>query len=104
MKDAIYVDIVSRRIVPFPIRFDFDAGSHKDVIHPKSHVTFGDIKDCRVPVTSPLSPRWFVEFVLRNFYQTEQHDFISDLPTHRVKLAASITDNERKLIHLSIPR
>jgi hypothetical protein len=105
MRDELYIEIISRHIVPFPLRFDFDErdGVHKDVTHPKSHLTLGDVKDCRLPVTSPLTPRWFVEFILRNFYQTKRHDFVGSLPKHHLHLEPSISRNERDLIHLAIP-
>lgn len=105
MRDELFVDIISRRIIPFPLRFDFDDtdGVHKDVFHPKSHLTLGDIKDCRVPVTSPLTPRWFMEFILRHFYQTERHDFVRLLPTHQCYFHSSISVNEARLIHLAVP-
>lgn len=105
MQDELFLEIVKRRIVPFPLRCDFDdrEGVAIDIVHPKSHLTLGDIKGCRIPVTSPLTPRWFVEFILRNFYQTDKHDFVGCLPKHRMEFDLSITGNERNLIHLAVP-
>jgi len=105
MRDELFIDIVQRRIVPFPLRFDFDAreGVCIDVAHPKSHLTLGDVKGCRIPVSAPLTPRWFVEFVLRNFYQTETHDFVGGLPRHKIRFSTSITANEAELMHMVIP-
>lgn len=105
MRDDLFIEIVQRRIVPFPLRFDFDTreGVHIDVSHPKSHLTLGDVKGCRIPVSAPLTPRWFVEFVLRNFYQTETHDFVSGLPQHKLRFPTSITENEVGLMHMVIP-
>lgn len=105
MRDELFIEIVQRRIVPFPMRFDFDAreGVYIDVAHPKSHLTLGDVKGCRIPVSAPLTPRWFVEFVLRNFYQTDTHDFIGGLPQHKIKFPMSITRNEVGLMHMVIP-
>ena len=105
MRDELFIEIVQRRIVPFPMRFDFDAreGVYIDVAHPKSHLTLGDVKGCRIPVSAPLTPRWFVEFILRNFYQTETHDFIGGLPQHKIKFHMSITRNEVGLMHMVIP-
>jgi len=105
MRDELFIEIVQRRIVPFPLRFDFDAreGVHVELAHPKSHLTLGDVKGCRIPVSAPLTPRWFVEFILRNFYQTEKHDFISHLPRHKIKFPMSITANEMGLMHMVIP-
>lgn len=105
MIDDIFLDIVRRRIIPFPVRFDFDNRNniHVDVSHPQSHLTLGDLNGCRIPVTSPLTPRWFVEFILRNFYQTNEYDFVSGLPNHLTQFEESITLNERNLIHVNIP-
>ncbi len=105
MRDDLFLEIIQRRIVPFPLRFDFDErdGVHADVTHPKSHLTLGDVKGCRIPISAPLTPRWFVEFILRNFYQTDNHDFVRDLPRHRIKLPASITKNEESLMHMVVP-
>lgn len=103
--DEVFLDIVQRRIVPFPIRFDFDTreGIYQDVDHPKSHLTLGDVKSCRIPVTAPLTPRWFVEFILRSFYQTKEHDFVTNLPKHKIKFSETISLNEQALMHLVVP-
>ena len=105
MRDELFVDIVNRRIVPFPLRFDFDGREdvHIDVVHAKSHLTLGDVEGCRIPVSAPVTPRWFVEFILRNFYQTKGHDFISGLPKHKIIFPISITANELNLMHMVIP-
>ncbi len=34
LRDDLFLDIVSRRIVPFPLRFDFDIHAAQDVAHP----------------------------------------------------------------------
>ena len=72
LEDQIYADILAKNIVPFPIRFDFDLADNKhiDVVHPKSHLTLGQYKNCRIPVVAPLSPVAFITFLLRNFYNT----------------------------------
>ena len=66
--DELYADIILARLVRFPVRFDFDPGAHRDLIHPKSHLTLGQFQNCRIPVTSPVMPNTFVLFLLRNFY------------------------------------
>ena len=105
MRDELFIDIVQRRIIPFPLRFDFDNRKDicVDIFHPKSHLTLGDVKGCRIPVSAPLSPRWFIEFILRNFYQTDKYDFISGLPGHNLKFDDSITCNESSILHVRIP-
>lgn len=102
-RDELFVDIVSRHIVPFPLRFDFDKTAAQDVNHPACHLTLGDVGGCRIPVSAPLTPRWFIEFVLRNFYQTERHNFVNELPGHRLYFNSTITLNESRLIHIAVP-
>jgi len=104
LRDELFVDIVSRRIVPFPLRFDFDESAARDVHHPQCHLTLGDVKCCRIPVSAPLTPRWFIEFVLRNFYQTDQNDFVRDLPAHRLHFADTLTKSESRLMHVVVPQ
>jgi len=103
MRDELFLDVVSRRIVPFPLRFDFDQLAAVDVDHPCCHLTLGDAQGCRIPVSSGLSPRWFAESILRNFYQTSSHDFVSRLPAHRVCFEEAITKNEKQLVHVAVP-
>lgn len=103
--DDSFIDIIRRRIVPFPLRFDFDdrQGIPIDVVHPRSHLSLGDVKNCRIPVTAPLAPRQFVEFVLRHFYQSSEHDFVSGLPPHDQGFGSTITENESRLMHMVVP-
>ncbi|MCL6610011.1 MAG: DUF2290 domain-containing protein [Peptococcaceae bacterium] len=103
LRDELFLDIVSRHIIPFPLRFDFDEAAACDVDHPLCHLTLGDVKYCRIPVSAPLTPRWFIEFILRNFYQTEKYNFVSDLPNHLFDFRQTITENESRLIHMVIP-
>lgn len=103
MCDELYVDIVSRHIVPFPIRFDFDESAAVEVIHPHCHLTLGDVERCRIPVSTPLTPRWFIEFILRYFYQTDKYDFVTELPHHRLQFDTTVTMKERSLIHILVP-
>ncbi len=103
LRGELYLEIVSRRIVPFPLRFDFDVNAARDVVHPACHLTLGDVKGCRIPVSAPLTPRWFLEFVLRNFYSTDTHDLAADLPSHRYRFTETITAEEQGLIHVAVP-
>lgn len=68
--DQSFADIVGEFSIKFPIRFDFSSSDdkHIDVDHPKSHLTLGQYKGCRIPVNSPLTPLRFMRFTLRNFY------------------------------------
>ncbi len=104
--DERYTDILSREVDPISIRFDYDHSDsrHKDVLHPKSHLTIGSYEHCRVPVSSPLTPLGFVGFVLRNFYRTATDDFASGLPRARAVFPTSITAKEEAVIHVVVPR
>jgi len=70
LEDEIYADIVAKNIVTFPLRFDYDAreGVFKELEHPKSHLRLGQYENCRIPVTAPVTPYQFTQFILRNFY------------------------------------
>lgn len=103
MRDELFIDIVSRRIVAFPLRFDYDVEAARDVVHPNCHLTLGDVRGCRIPVSAPISPRWFFEFILRNFYQTDKHDFVCALPGHTLKFDQTITKGEIALMHMVVP-
>lgn len=103
--DQMYADIVARKILPLPIRFDYDSreARHQDVAHPKSHLTLGEYTHCRIPVTGPLTPHRFVDFVLRSFYQTPTGDLVSGLPRFRGGFASSMTPAERDVLHVTVP-
>ena len=100
--DDRYADIVARNIVPFPIRFDFNADEarHVDVDHPYSHLTLGQYQNCRIPVCSPVSPFAFGDFILRNFYNTAFHQFSDDIPVPGFRFARTISANEQQVPHV----
>ena len=105
LEDEIYADVVARSIVPFPLRFDFDIreGVHQELVHPKSHLTLGQYEKCRIPVTAPLTPLWFVDFILRNFYHTAFQLYAEKLPNSDTSFAESILVTERNVLHIQIP-
>lgn len=105
MSDRWFVEVISRKIVPFPLRFDFDDRDEvrSEIVHPSSHLTLGDAKGCRIPVTRPVPPKWFVDFVIRNFYQVEGLDILGKLPRCSSTFDRCITPNEERIIHLNVP-
>ena len=105
LEDEIYADVVARNIVAFPIRFDYDAGddTHQELVHPKSHLTLGQYQNCRIPVTAPLTPEHFMDFILRNFYHTAFTQFADKSPNFSSSFADSILQSERGVIHMTIP-
>lgn len=104
-EDVIDADIVARNIVPFPLRFDYDvrAGRHMELVHPKSHLTLGQYEDCRIPVSSPVTPYWFIDFILRNFYNTADKQYTAELPSQHGTFDESILPAERSVVHIVVP-
>ena len=104
-EDVIDADIVARNVVPLPIRFDYDVrtGPHRELVHPKSHLTLGQYEDCRIPVSAPVSPYWFIDFVLRNFYNTADKQYTEELPSLHGAFDESILPAERSVVHIVVP-
>jgi hypothetical protein len=105
LEDEIYADVIAKNIVPFPFRFDFDADNPADIDHPKSHLTLGQYKNCRIPVTSPLMPYHFIVFILRNIYDTAFKKY-SDKILFNAKniFSETISPKEKELIYVHIPK
>lgn len=99
--DELYGDVVLKKLVRFPVRFDYDPGAHKDVDHPKSHLTLGQYENCRIPVDAAVSPNAFVMFLLRNFYTRSyrKNKNTLDKRPHHIPAAPTITDAERRVAH-----
>jgi hypothetical protein len=105
LEDDIYADVVARNIVPFPLRFDYDSRTDvcREIDHPKSHLTLGQYENCRIPVTAPLTPCRFMDFIIRNFYHTAFHRYADRLPRYDAAFAEAILSSERDLVHIHIP-
>ena len=92
--DQIYAEIASRHVSGFPFRFDFNA---RTGVHSKSHLTLGQYKNCRIPVTHPVRPTQFVDFLLRNFYDVR---YLNQLPSALDEFDESIEPAARALTHV----
>jgi hypothetical protein len=103
-EDEIYADILSRSVVQFPMRFDFDSSDdlYVEVDHPKSHLTLGQYENCRIPVSGPVPPITFLRFLLRHFYNHAARRYDSDLPMDSYVLAEIIGNKERLIPYLSL--
>ena len=101
-EDERYADIVDKGVVTTPIRFDFDAENFADLVHPMCHLTIGQYKHCRIPVTGPLTPAVFLTFILRSFYNTPFRSFLPDLVVPRNSFAQTITASERGVLHVGV--
>lgn len=104
-KDELYADILDKKIVAVPLRFDFDymEGTYQPIEHPISHLTVGQYEHCRIPVSSALTPYQFIAFVIRNFYHTANKKFCDLLPSFKECFDSTIFDEEKTLLHLNTP-
>lgn len=100
----IYIDLLQSNIVRFPVRFDFDPSSFKEVIHPKSHATFGQYMNCRIPVDKAVAPNKFIMFLLRNFYSNSyvRNKNTFEKKSKWVSHPETITPREREISHIAI--
>lgn len=103
--DELYGDILDKRVVPIPIRFDYDKreGVYSPVEHPVSHLTLGQYENCRIPVTTALTPYRFIQFILMNFYHTAYESFYDELSVFNGSFEETIFDDEKKIIHVHTP-
>lgn len=101
--DEVFADIFSRFTIRSPMRFDYSANEDEFVEfdHPKSHMTIGHYKDCRIPVTGPLTPFRFMRFLLRSFYYCAYGRVNLDHRATQTAFQNSITQGEQTLLHIS---
>lgn len=99
--DELYGDVILRKLVRFPIRFDYDPGAYIDVEHPVSHLTLGQYENCRIPVDGAVSPNAFVMFLLRNFYSRSyrRNKNRLDKKPHHIPATTTLTNAERRISH-----
>jgi len=97
--------VISKRIFPAPIRFDFDMrpGIAIDIDHPRSHLTIGQYKNCRIAVSAPVTPGVFVGFILRSFYNPALKDRGGVAPCFNHRFENTISVAESAIVHLAIP-
>jgi hypothetical protein len=100
--DEIYADIIAKNILPVPIRFDYDPSNFKELEHPSCHLTLGQFKNCRIPVSAPITPNAFISFILRSFYNTALRKFTDQLNFSSDLFDETITTAEKKILHFAI--
>lgn len=79
---------------PLLIRIDYDKNEKKED-HPLSHLTFSNIKNCRIPIKANLSLDRFIEFILHQVFN------IYNLPIDKMNQEETIRHNEKSMIHLN---
>ncbi|MDW7662991.1 MAG: DUF2290 domain-containing protein [Bacillota bacterium] len=105
IEDEVYADILDRRIVTVPLRFDFDNNEDicKPIAHPISHLTIGQYSNCRIPVSSALTPYQFISFIIMNFYHTAHKRYQKDLSVYKDCFSRTLFAEEHELLHLHTP-
>ena len=103
--DGHLMDVADRRAVPVPLRIDYDVseGRHRPRTHPKCHLTLGEHRSCRIPVSSPMTPCRFMDFLLRSFYDDGERAYANHLPKSRCRFAPSIHAEEQQVVHVAVP-
>lgn len=99
--DEIYADIIARNIVTVPLRFDFDSQNFLAGVHPKSHLTLGQYKNCRIPVSAPLTPYLFMDFILQSFYNTPARNIAERIVATAPRFARTIDPVEVGRLYVS---
>ncbi len=102
LEDELYLNILDKRIVTIPFRFDFDNNeqTYKPIEHPISHLTLGQYEHCRIPVSTALTPYQFISFVIRNFYHTAQSKYGDSLSVFKDNFEPCIFDEELEILHI----
>ena len=100
--EPLFGDIFSKISIRSPIRFDYSSSDKEyiDIDHPRSHMTIGKHKSCRVPVSGPLTPFRFMRFLLRNFYGPAYSSVNFDTKATQSRFADTISSNEKKILHI----
>lgn len=99
-ESVIYLDVTSKAILPVPIRFDYDPEGYNECVHPASHITLGQYKNCRIPVVAPLCPYSFMRFILQSFYHSGMQKF--GLKGSPFILGKTISKAEESMLHISL--
>lgn len=100
--DELYGDVIERNVVTVPIRFDFDPENFVDYHHPKSHLTIGQYKNCRIPVSGGITPFYFINFLLRAFYNTPFRKFCEGIKEGELTFEPNISEREKRHMHFMV--
>lgn len=98
--EILYAEVVYRNLVVTPIRIDYDPENFEDYIHPKTHLTIGQYRNCRIPTSSPVTPFQFVNLILRAFYNTPFNHYCEKLVKKSNFFDETITKKEASFPHI----
>ena len=82
--------------VPTFLRIDYDPSSHIECEHPIAHLTLANNESCRIPIQDAVTFSEFIRFVLLHFYGIKL-----EMGTYWLDKESTITDLERKMLHIS---
>lgn len=100
-----FLEVVGHQVVPVPVRMDFDGRPDVavSVSHPAAHLTLGQYKHCRIPLSSPMLPIAFAAFIGTHFYSQPGASGFSSLGSSIPgNFAESITEEERQMTHVRV--
>lgn len=100
--DLLFKEIFDGIVILSPIRFDFRR-EEKSENHPNSHLTLGQIKDCRIPVSSPISPGEFIEFIINSYYPLTKKKVDSKIFEISLSKEDFLTSDCKKIFHVISP-
>lgn len=103
--ESEFHDLIDKNVIKIPLRFDYspETPPFVDIHHPYAHLHLGEYESCRIPIVRPLTPAQFINFILRNFYNTALREYCSDYTFPMdLHFNNSITENERNLVHIGI--
>lgn len=101
--EELVKSIEDHNVVTVPLRFDFniDDNRHVEIDHPKSHLTLGMYQNCRIAVSSVISPKRFIYFVLNSFYKGLAEPRLMEKLECGFRSHSLITDAESTTLHLA---
>ena len=102
--DSEFHDQIEKHIVASPIRFDYNVSQKmfKEIEHPYSHTHFGQHEFCRIPLSAPITPSIFINFILRNFYNYAIRTKGNIIPITAHRFPETILSAEKQILHFSI--
>ena len=101
-EEHLYDESLRRNTVPVPMRFDFDKNMCLPDTHPFSHLTLGQYKGCRIPVSAPLTPLQFVRFILMCFYRNLWEAYKNTYPVNDLRFEESIRGCEMSEVYVQV--
>lgn len=95
----MFSEFIDKNSLPVPIRFDYDDNEdyYVECTHTYSHLTLGNYQNCRIPVTTPITPYKFIDFILKNFYHDKYINFHDKCDN---KFENLLSDKEKEIIYL----